>query len=111
MHCAIEEASEQRLTGGVRAFAITGSPPPVTAPSTTANLRLSSRFGTSVARYVISALSLNAVSSVAPTKSGSSGQTREHRCDPPSLQSAVDDQTGQKKADQQRRLEVRQRSE
>ena len=41
-----------------------------TAPATTAYLIASPRLGTNVARYVIRALSLNAVSTVAPTKSG-----------------------------------------
>ena len=50
---------------GFGAFAITVSPPPVTAPATTAYLEASLKFGTKVARYVIAALSLNAVNIVA----------------------------------------------
>ena len=40
---------------GVGAFAITVSPPPVTAPATTAYLAASLKPGTSVARWVMSA--------------------------------------------------------
>jgi hypothetical protein len=73
---------------GFRAFAITVRPPPTTAPSTTATFSSSPRFGTSVARYVMRALSLNAVSTADPMKSGASDRLLStgaihHPCSPP----------------------------
>ncbi|KAK3604006.1 hypothetical protein CHS0354_026805 [Potamilus streckersoni] len=57
---------------GLGAFASTVSPPPVTAPETSAYFMASLKSGTSVPRYVIAALSLNAVKTVAPMNKGSS---------------------------------------
>ena len=55
---------------------------------------------------MISALSLNAVRTVAPKNSGVFVECAKHRRDPPALQPAVDDQAGQEEADQQRRLQL-----
>ncbi len=57
---------------GLGAFAITVNPPPVTAPATTAYFAEIAKSGTKVLKYVIAALSLNAVSTVAITISGKS---------------------------------------
>ena len=54
----------------------------------------------------MSALSLNAVSSVAAQKERRLRQAGEHRRDPPSLQPAVDHETGEKEPDEQRRLQL-----
>src|SRR5215475_11963462 len=53
---------------GFGALAMTVNPPPATAPATTAYFNDSRKSGTSDARYVIAALSLNAVSVTAPKK-------------------------------------------
>src|SRR5687768_10078719 len=54
---------------GLGALAMTVRPPPVTAPATTAYFISGVRLGTSEARYVMAALSLKAVRTVAPQKS------------------------------------------
>ena len=57
---------------GLGAFAITVNPPPVTAPATTAYFAEIAKSGTKVLKYVIAALSLNAVSTVAININGKS---------------------------------------
>lgn len=63
---ALEVLAQNGLPAGLGALAITVRPPPVTAPATTEYLTASGRLGTVDARKVTAALSLNAVSSVAP---------------------------------------------
>ena len=55
---------------------------------------------------MISALSLNAVSSDATGEERNLAQTREHRRNPPALQAPVDHERREEEADEQRRLEV-----
>ena len=54
----------------------------------------------------MSALSLNAVRTVAPQNSPFCDRLDEHGRNPPPLQSAVDHEAGEEEADQQRRLHV-----
>ena len=90
---------------GFGALAIIVNPPPVTAPATTAYLRLSVNPGTRVLRYVIAALSLKAVSIVAPAinvtsfRLPSTGAIHQ-ACTPP-----VDDKSRKKEANKNRRLQ------
>ena len=60
------------MPAGFGAFAITVNPPPAIAPDMTKYFMESEKFGTSEAKYVMAALSLNAVSTIEHAKSSPS---------------------------------------
>ena len=79
---------------------MTVKPPPVTAPASTAYFNCGQRPSTWLARKVIAALSLKDVRMVAPMNSGHSLRLEMIGAEPPALEAAVDDQSGEEESDQ-----------